>query len=187
MTSKRSNLSDAETRRDAIVEAALRVFAEKGYASTPVTEVAARAGISQAYVFKLFPTKEELFLSAITRCYQRIEDAMEQAAQQAVSSEPNAVLDAIGEGYARLITDRDMLMLQVHAQAATDIPAIREAVKAGMARIVRFAASRSGADASAVQRFIAYGQLCHLVVTLGIVDLEDDWARTLTEGLRHFD
>jgi AcrR family transcriptional regulator len=184
--STRTNLSDAETRREAITEAALRVFAARGYASTPVTEVAERVGISQAYVFKLFPTKEALFLAAIERCYQRIEEAMASAADTATGGTPSEILYAIGEGYARLIVDKDLLMLQVHAQAATDLPAVREAVRDGMRRAVTFARSRTGAPDSEIQRFIAWGQLCHLVVTLGIVDDEADWARVLTEGLRHY-
>ena len=181
----RTNLSDAETRRETIIEAAMRVFAARGYASTPVTEVAAKAGISQAYVFKLFPTKEALFVAAIERCYQRIEETMVAAAAPMQGKSPDAILDAVGEAYARLIVDKDMLMLQVHAQAATDIPAVQVAVRDGIRRGVEFA-RRTGADAGAIQRFIAWGQLCHLVVTLGIVESEADWAKVLTDGLRHY-
>lgn len=181
----RSNLSDAETRREAIIEAALRVFAAKGYASTPVTEVAERAGISQAYVFKLFPTKEALFLAAIDRCTERIEETMVAAAERVKGQSPEVVLDAVGDAYARLIADKDLLMLQMHARAASDIPAVRDVVRDSMARIVRFAKS-TGADDAAVQKFIAWGQLCQLVVTLDIVDLDEDWAKVLSAGLRHY-
>jgi AcrR family transcriptional regulator len=182
----RTNLSDAETRREAIIEAAVRVFAEKGYASTPVTEVAAKAGISQAYVFKLFPTKEGLFLAAIERCYQRILEAMAAAADGVASGDSREMLDAIGESYARLIADKDLLMLQVHAQAATDIPAVRAAVRDGIRRGVEYVKARTGAPDSELQKFIAWGQLCHLVVTMGIVDLDEGWAKALTDGLRHY-
>jgi len=36
-----------------------------------------------------------------------------------------------------------------------------------------------------VQRFIAFGQLCHLIVTAGLEDVPDAWAATLTRGIRH--
>lgn len=185
--STRTNLSDADTRRHAIIEAAVHVFATRGYAATPVAEVAAEAGISQAYVFKLFPTKEGLFVAAIERCYQRISEAMSVAAAAATDRSPEGILDAMGEAYARLIVDRDLLMLQVQAQAATDISAVREAVRAGVAGSVHLARQRSGASEAAIQKFIAWGQLCHLVVTLGISDLDADWATILTRGLRHYD
>jgi len=48
MKQTRTNLSDADTRREAIIEAALLAFADAGFQATPVTAVAARAGISQA-------------------------------------------------------------------------------------------------------------------------------------------
>lgn len=182
MKTPRTNLSDAETRRDAIVEAALVVFADAGFASTPVTAIAERAGISQAYVFKLFPTKEELFVAAVERCYQRIETVLGSAP---LGPTPEATLSTMGAAYAELIADRSVLMMQVHAQSASDVPAIRAAVRDGLRRVVRFAKARSGADDHAVQRFIAFGQLCHLITTTGIFDLAEDWAQVLALGIRH--
>jgi len=76
-------------------------------------------------------------------------------------------------------------MLQVHAQSASAEPEIRDALRRGLARITRFATTRSGADADAVQHFIAYGQLCHLIVTVGLEDVPEAWARALTHGIRH--
>ncbi len=152
-----------------------------------MTAVAARAGISQAYVFKLFPTKEQLFIAAVERCYEKIEATFRASAATAGSEEPETVLDAIGLGYARLIVDRDILMLQVHAQSAADLPAIRDAVRAGIARSVRVARELTGAGEAAIQNFIAFGQLCHLVTTLGLDGLDTDWARIVSRGIRHFD
>ena len=42
-----------------------------------------------------------------------------------------------------------------------------------------------GAEPAVVQRFIAYGQLCHLIVQAELTDLDDGWAETLTAGIRH--
>jgi hypothetical protein len=58
-------------------------------------------------------------------------------------------------------------------------------LRRGLARITRFATVRSGAEPAAIQRFIAFGQLCHLIVTAGIEDVPEAWARTLTDGIRH--
>jgi AcrR family transcriptional regulator len=185
MKSTRTNLSDSDTRREAIVEAAMVAFAKAGFASTPVTAVAAGAGISQAYVFKLFPTKEELFVAAVERCYERIEETLERSAAAAEGRSPDEILDQMGEGYADLIADRTIIMIQVHAQGASDIPAIREVVRRGLARIVRFTKQRSGASDDAVQRFIAFGQLCHLITTTDIYEFDDDWARIVARNIRH--
>ena len=53
-----------------ILEAAERVFAARGLHGTPTIEIAKAAGISQAYLFRLFPTKAELFI-ALVRALQR--------------------------------------------------------------------------------------------------------------------
>jgi AcrR family transcriptional regulator len=185
MKHTRTNLSDADTRREAIVEAALVAFAGAGFQATPVTAVAARAGISQAYVFKLFPTKEELFVAAVQRCFDRIEETLENSARTISNGSGDDILYAMGDGYAGLIADRSILMIQVHAQSASDVPAIRAAVRGGLQRIVTYVKRRSGASDEAVQRFIAFGQLCHLITTTDIDELGEDWARIVARGIRH--
>src|SRR5580658_7325123 len=44
-----------------ILEAALSVFAERGYAAAKLTEIAHRAGVSKAALYLYFETKEDLF------------------------------------------------------------------------------------------------------------------------------
>ena len=176
------SLSTAADRRVAIVSAALAAFSRGGYAGTTITDIAREAGISSAYVLKLFGGKEALFVAALETCFERIEQTLAAAP---VGPTPTETLDAMGDAYAALIADRALLLIQVHAQSVAMLPAVGDALRAGLARVTRFAKQRSGASDGDVQRFIAYGQLCHLVVTSGIVDVDDDWARTLTSGLRH--
>ncbi|MBW8871748.1 MAG: TetR/AcrR family transcriptional regulator [Leifsonia sp.] len=178
-------LSTADDRRETVLDSAIAVFAASGYLGTPIAAIASDADISPAYVFKLFPSKESLFVASLDRCFERIEAALEAGARAADGGTPAAILDAMGGAYAELISDRSLLMLQVHAQSASDVPEIREALRRGLARITRFATTRSGADEDAVQRFVAYGQLCHLVVTAGLEEVPETWARTLTHGIRH--
>src|SRR5260221_8857013 len=52
---------DGEERRKAIVDAAVPLFARKGFAGTTTREIAEVAGISEALVFKHFPTKKLLY------------------------------------------------------------------------------------------------------------------------------
>lgn len=178
-------LSTADDRREAVLTSAITVFARSGYLGTPIAAVAADAEISPAYVFKLFPGKESLFVAALDRCFELIEAALERGAESAGDATPDELLDAMGGAYAELIADRSLLMLQVHAQSASDVPEIQEALRRGLARVTRYATTRTGADEEAVQRFVAFGQLCHLVVTAGLDDLPDAWAVTLTRGIRH--
>src|SRR5215468_5096683 len=50
-----------EARPGEIVEAALAVFAEKGFAAAKLDDIALRAGISKATLYLYFETKEEIF------------------------------------------------------------------------------------------------------------------------------
>lgn len=54
-----------EDRPAEITEAAMTVFAEKGFAAARVEEVAQRAGVSKGLLYLYFRTKEELFKAVI--------------------------------------------------------------------------------------------------------------------------
>ncbi|HWD60948.1 MAG TPA: TetR/AcrR family transcriptional regulator [Humibacter sp.] len=180
-----STLSTSDLRRETVITAAIAAFARSGYLGTPTSAVAEQAEISTAYVFKLFPTKEALFVAALARCIELIEQTLERGASAAKDQTPEGILDAMGEQYAELIADRDLLMMQVHAQSACDIDVIRQALRDGIGSITRYASTRSGASDDAVQSFMAYGQLCHLIVTAGLDAVDAPWAKALVAGIRH--
>lgn len=177
--------STADVRRPALVHQALIVFAHRGYYATTVNDVAAAAGISPAYVLRLFRSKLELFVAAVDAGYARIVTALDAAAEAVRGAAPGEVLAALGQAYAELIADRTLLMIQVHAQSASDLPEVRAAAQRGLAALVGCVQQRSGATAEDVQRTLAYGQLCHLIVTADLDAVDEPWARVLTDGMTH--
>ena len=60
---KRQRRKDA--RPGELLDAALEIFVEKGFAATRVEDVARRAGVSKGTVFLYFPSKEELFKAVV--------------------------------------------------------------------------------------------------------------------------
>jgi AcrR family transcriptional regulator len=52
---------DSEERRQAIVDAAMPLFARKGFGGTTTKEIARAAGVSEALVFQHFPSKAALY------------------------------------------------------------------------------------------------------------------------------
>jgi AcrR family transcriptional regulator len=54
-----------EARPGELLDAALDLFVEKGFAATRVDDVAARAGVSKGTLFLYFPSKEELFKAMV--------------------------------------------------------------------------------------------------------------------------
>ncbi len=60
-------------KRDAIVEQAIRTFAECGYRDTDVQVVADRAGVGKGTIYRYFRNKEDLFWSATYEVLTRME------------------------------------------------------------------------------------------------------------------
>jgi AcrR family transcriptional regulator len=60
------------SRREAILEAMIRVVGEKGYASTSVADVLTEAGSSRATFYKHFDDKLDCFLAALQVAAERI-------------------------------------------------------------------------------------------------------------------
>lgn len=54
-----------EARPGELLDAALDLFVDKGFAATRAEEVAARAGVSKGTLFLYFPSKEELFKAVV--------------------------------------------------------------------------------------------------------------------------
>ncbi|RFA21173.1 TetR/AcrR family transcriptional regulator [Subtercola boreus] len=184
-TQSRGTRSTAEDQRLRIVARAVEIFSRSGYQATPVASVAAAAKVSTAYVFRLFDGKLGLFVSAVDDCYAQVAAALTAGAGRSVSETPTDRLDAMSLAYIELIRDRSLIALQVHAQSACDVPEIRDAVRRGISSVVHVVTQQSGADDDAIQRFLAYGQLCHLVVQAGLADVDTVWARTVDHGIRH--
>ena len=67
MTSDKKFRRRAEARPDEMLDAALAVFSEKGFAATKVDEVARRAGVSKGTVYLYFPSKEALMEGIVRR------------------------------------------------------------------------------------------------------------------------
>lgn len=71
-----------EARPQELLDAALSLFVEKGFAATRSEEVAARAGVSKGTLYLYYPSKEELFKAMVRACLaSRIAESVAMAAQ----------------------------------------------------------------------------------------------------------
>lgn len=57
----------AEARPDEVLDAALQLFTEKGFANTRVEDIAVRAGLSKGAVYLYFPSKEAILEGLVKR------------------------------------------------------------------------------------------------------------------------
>jgi AcrR family transcriptional regulator len=161
----------AEDRREQVLEAAIKEFAEQGYHAASTAAIAKRAGISQPYIYALFPNKQELFLAAHDRVIGRIRTRFRQAARGATSTED--ALERMGTTYPELIGDRFALLLQLQAYAAAGEPEIRAHVGRDFKALADEVADLSGATPHQVAAFLAGGMLANVTTILGLPQICD--------------
>lgn len=176
-------LSTAEVRREELLQAAERAFATRGYHGTPTTEIAKAAGISQAYLFRLFPTKLELFVACVERCFARTAELFRAAAAQG-RIDGVAPLEAMGGAYGEMLRDPDqrLLHLQMQTYAASAEPAVRAAAQAGYRSLFELAQRESGADDDALQAWFGFGMLMNVLASIGAPEVDQPWAHALLGG-----
>jgi AcrR family transcriptional regulator len=178
----------AEERREAVLVAAAAAFARSGLHGASTEEIAASAGISQPYLFRLFGSKKELYIASVRRCYRRTLEVM-QSASEGLRGE--AALEAMGEAYGVLLST-DPLMLQVQLQsyaAALEDEDIRRAVREGYGDLYTYVERVSGGPGPRLARFFAMGMLFNVVGAMGLhEDSEPEpWAARLLAGCRDLD
>jgi AcrR family transcriptional regulator len=86
-----SRAEQVERNRELVLDAARRVFLERGYAGATVDAIALEAGFSKGVVYSQFAGKPDLFLALLE---QRI---AERAAENVQAAEGKAGLDGIRE------------------------------------------------------------------------------------------
>ena len=82
----------AERRREEILDAAARLFAERGYADTDTQVLIDDLGVGKGTLYRYFPSKRELFLAAADRVMRRLRAFIDQR------------LDGIDEPLERIAT-----------------------------------------------------------------------------------
>src|SRR3954462_7848974 len=93
----------APERRQALVEAAVQHFAQTGLHGTAVSAITDDVGITQPYAFSLFGTKKGLFLAAVERGFDRVEETFRASATAAGKE---GAFDAMKESYGAVLADR---------------------------------------------------------------------------------
>jgi AcrR family transcriptional regulator len=97
VTSRPRGRPPSPTARAAIIQAALELFAERGFQAATIEAIAARAGVGRNTIYRRWPTKEELIVDAI---YELSADLDEQEGDDTYS----LLLDWIRD-FARVFAD----------------------------------------------------------------------------------
>jgi TetR/AcrR family transcriptional regulator len=97
----------ATDRRRQLLETALDIFSQKGFAATTTKEIAAAAGVTEAIIFRHFPTKQDLYSAVLGLKHESGELAAEVANWQTLMDANDdvglfrAMIEKLIQGYRR--------------------------------------------------------------------------------------
>src|SRR3954453_5701175 len=117
----------SDERREHVIDAAVSEFARHGYHGASTGAIAKRAGISQPYIYALFPNKRDLFLAANKQVTDNIRRRFVEAAHGV--EDPAERLTRMAESYGDLLADREEILLQLQGYAAALDPDIQNEVR----------------------------------------------------------
>jgi AcrR family transcriptional regulator len=158
--------ASSEERREQVLEAAVKEFAASGYHAASTGAIAKRAGISQPYIYALFPNKRELFLATHRRVTLRILETFADAARG--KDGPDAKLEAMGKAYMQLLEDRDEILVQMQAHAAAGDPDLREPIRDAFMDVIQQVRSLTGASEECVLDFMSKGMYLNVAAALDL-------------------
>jgi AcrR family transcriptional regulator len=105
---RRKRLS-AEARREIIVDAARQVFVENGFAGARLRDIAGQAGITEAYLYRYFTSKTELYHAAVHEPLEQIIAELDAKLEDLVGKD--------GLTGAELIRQLNVIMLEFMVEA----------------------------------------------------------------------
>jgi AcrR family transcriptional regulator len=138
-------------RREQVLDAALRLITERGYAATSMEAIAREAGIAKPVVYNAYPGRAPLLRALLEREEDRARKALADAMPPRLAdADPGAVLLAWLDSLARSI-DRNRITWRLILMPATETPdLVREHVERG--RQFALAQAQSLVEALLAQR-----------------------------------
>jgi AcrR family transcriptional regulator len=161
-------------RRSQLLGIAGIEFANHGLHGASIESIAHEAGITQAYVFRMFGTKKALFLELVATAFDRFTEGMAQAAGCDRGLE---ALSLMGAHYYESLADRTTLLLQLQGFAACGDAEVRDMVRGRVGRMWDTVSDTTGLDPITVKSFLAFGMLLNNVTALEVDELNEPWSK----------
>jgi AcrR family transcriptional regulator len=169
----------ADERRETVLAAATREFADRGFHGASTEAIARAAGISQPYLFRLFGTKKGLYLETARVGMRPVREQMAAAAEGLTGQD---ALTAMGEAYEELIQrEPTRLKLMQQCFASCDDEDVRAEVREVWRDLVELAES-TGTGPETVAAFFAKGMLLNVMMAMRLFDDGTPWGDRLIAG-----
>jgi AcrR family transcriptional regulator len=154
---------ESTTRADEILDAAMALFAERGYAEVGIDDIGAAVGIAGPSLYNHFPSKQAILVAAMQRGHAHLLSAMAAAREQ--GTDPLDVLRRLTDAYVDLTLDHPDLITvliseTVHLPGPAGTPDMRGTQRAYIADWVELAlAVTPGADPTEVRIKVQAAQM----------------------------
>jgi AcrR family transcriptional regulator len=116
---RRTQAERSTATRGALVAAARRLFAERGYAAVGTPEVAAAAGVTRGALYHQFADKADLFLAVYEQVEQEVTERIGELVVAAGARDPLEALTAGAEAFLEACAEPD-----INRIALLDAPAV---------------------------------------------------------------
>jgi AcrR family transcriptional regulator len=117
----------ADNREKDLLDAAARLFAQRGYAATSMRDIGVAIDMLAGSVYYHFPSKEELLVAVYQAGVEQLEDASAEAMSR--ESDPWQRLEALCRAHLEVVlTDSDYarVLIRVHPD---DIPSVADRLR----------------------------------------------------------
>jgi AcrR family transcriptional regulator len=116
---RRTQSERSAATRGALVAAARRLFAERGYAAVGTPEVAAAAGVTRGALYHQFADKSDLFLAVYEQVEEDVTRRIGDIVAAAGASDPLAALTTGAEAFLDAVAEPE-----IHRIALLEAPAV---------------------------------------------------------------
>lgn len=103
-------------RREEILEAATKLFAEHGYADTDTQQLADKLGVGKGTLYRYFPSKRELFLAAADRGMRKLCQHIDVSIA-AIEDPPDQIAEVVRSYLAFFADHPELCELLIHERA----------------------------------------------------------------------
>jgi AcrR family transcriptional regulator len=160
----------ADQRRKQILKCAVKIFARSNYRAAKVADLAAAAGVSEALIYRFFPSKKAIFLEILQHMSQRILVSWQDALDK--EEDATRALRNMGIGYYdRMQTHPDELRVQFQAISEVSDRDIANRLRQDHEDYMRFIAKvlKKGIRQGTVRRDLDVSMLAFLFDGAGIL------------------
>jgi AcrR family transcriptional regulator len=188
---KTSRAVQADRRRDELLAAALKLFAERGVRGTTIADIAESTGSAHGLVYHYFASKDDL-LRAVLERYEFVSELGALLAG-AHTRQAEDVLPEVAIAFSEALGDRTDLLRLVIAESGRQpvvAAALAHVTQEGERLLVDYLGSRIDAgelrphDPTVPARALFWAVITKHLVQPGPDDFARDLAATLLEGIR---